>query len=188
MNATTITIGTIAAVISLFCWASFLRGVWTMVRAIAQGQKVDSTRYWPVGPRLWTMLKEFVGHTRMVKFRTVGWAHWLVMFGFLAVPVYRTVVWSFQQVTYGEPGTFVGFAVLLGVASFGFAFLEAFDISAGAFEPDFIDRFGDWFLLVSVIAIAVVLGIAILLFRRAQASRETADRAAARSIWLIPTP
>ncbi|OBA34214.1 (Fe-S)-binding protein [Gordonia sp. 852002-51296_SCH5728562-b] len=83
MNATTITIGTIAAVISLFCWASFLRGVWTMVRAIAQGQKVDSSRYWPVGPRLWTMLKEFVGHTRMVKFRTVGWAHWLVMFGFL---------------------------------------------------------------------------------------------------------
>lgn len=74
-------------------------------------------------------------------------------------------------------GTFVGFAVLLGVASFGFAFLEAFDISAGAFEPDFIDRFGDWFVLVSVLAIAVVLGIAILLFRRAQASRETADRA-----------
>ncbi|WP_341853774.1 hypothetical protein [Brachybacterium sp. GPGPB12] len=63
------------------------------------------------------------------------------------------------------------------MASFGFAFLEAFDISAGAFEPDFIDRFGDWFLLVSVLAIAVVLGIAFLLFRRAQSSRETADRA-----------
>ncbi|MDF3281024.1 heterodisulfide reductase-related iron-sulfur binding cluster [Gordonia sp. N1V] len=83
MNATTITIGTIAAVISLFCWALFLRGVWTMVRAIAQGQRVDSSRYFPILPRLWTMLKEFVGHTRMVKFRTVGWAHWLVMFGFL---------------------------------------------------------------------------------------------------------
>ncbi|OZC32663.1 heterodisulfide reductase-related iron-sulfur binding cluster [Gordonia polyisoprenivorans] len=83
MNATTITIGTIAAVISLFCWALFLRGVWTMIRAIAQGQRVDSSRYFPILPRLWTMLKEFVGHTRMVKFRTVGWAHWLVMFGFL---------------------------------------------------------------------------------------------------------
>ncbi|OYO01980.1 hypothetical protein CGZ97_16390 [Enemella evansiae] len=33
----------------------------------------------------------------------------LIMFGFLAVPVYRTIVWSFQQVTYGSPGTFVGF-------------------------------------------------------------------------------
>ncbi|UZF56083.1 4Fe-4S dicluster domain-containing protein [Gordonia polyisoprenivorans] len=83
MNATTITIGTIAAVISLFCWALFLRGAWTMIRAIAQGQRVDSSRYFPILPRLWTMLKEFVGHTRMVKFRTVGWAHWLVMFGFL---------------------------------------------------------------------------------------------------------
>ncbi|MGW5524138.1 (Fe-S)-binding protein [Gordonia sp. NPDC003950] len=83
MNATTITIGTIAAVISLFCWALFLRGVWRMVRAIAQGQRIDSGRYFPVLPRLWTMLKEFVAHTRMVKFRTVGWAHWLVMFGFL---------------------------------------------------------------------------------------------------------
>ncbi|MFT4042657.1 MAG: (Fe-S)-binding protein [Gordonia sp. (in: high G+C Gram-positive bacteria)] len=83
MNATTIAIGTIAAIISLFCWASFLRGVYTMVRAIAQGQRVDKSRFWPFLPRLWTMLKEFVAHTRMVKFRTVGWAHWLVMFGFL---------------------------------------------------------------------------------------------------------
>ena len=83
MNATTITIGTLAAIISLFCWALFLSGVWQMIRAIAQGQRIDSTRFWPVLPRLWTMLKEFVGHTRMVKFRTVGWAHWLVMFGFM---------------------------------------------------------------------------------------------------------
>ena len=73
-------------------------------------------------------------------------------------------------------GVFVGFALLLAVASFGFAFLEAFDISAGAFEPDFIDRFGDWFVLVSILAIAVVLGAAILLFRAAQRSRGTADR------------
>ena len=29
------------------------------------------------------MLVEFIAHTRMVKFRTVGWAHWLVMIGFL---------------------------------------------------------------------------------------------------------
>ncbi|MGV9713999.1 heterodisulfide reductase-related iron-sulfur binding cluster [Gordonia sp. NPDC003424] len=83
MNATTIAIGTIAAVISLFCWALFLRGVWTMVRAIGQGQRVDSSRFWPFFPRLWTMLKEFIAHTRMAKFRTVGWAHWLVMVGFL---------------------------------------------------------------------------------------------------------
>lgn len=73
-------------------------------------------------------------------------------------------------------GVFVGFAVLLSIASFGFAFLEAFDISAGAFEPDFLDLFGDWFILVSVVAIAVVLGAAILLFRLSKSARATADQ------------
>lgn len=32
----------------------------------------------------------------------------LVMFGLLVVPLYRTVQWSFQRVSYGQPGTFVG--------------------------------------------------------------------------------
>ena len=59
----------------------------------------------------------------------------------------------------------VGFGLLLAVASFGFAFLEAFDLSAGAWEPDLLDQFGDWFILVSVAAIAVVLVVAIVLFR-----------------------
>jgi ABC-type sugar transport system permease subunit len=34
----------------------------------------------------------------------------IVMFGFMLVPLYRTVRWSFQRVTYGEPGTSVGLA------------------------------------------------------------------------------
>lgn len=34
----------------------------------------------------------------------------IVMFGFMLVPLYRTVRWSFQQVEYGAPGTEVGFA------------------------------------------------------------------------------
>lgn len=32
----------------------------------------------------------------------------VVMFGLLTIPLYRTIVWSFQQVNYGVPGTFVG--------------------------------------------------------------------------------
>jgi len=32
----------------------------------------------------------------------------IVMFGFLVVPLYRTIEWSFENVTYGSPGTFVG--------------------------------------------------------------------------------
>ncbi|MDL9946549.1 heterodisulfide reductase-related iron-sulfur binding cluster [Gordonia sp. ABSL11-1] len=83
MTATTIAIGTTAAVLSLFCWAIFFRGIWRMLRMLAQGQSVDRGRYFPVIPRLMTMTKEFAAHTRMAKFRTVGWAHWLVMVGFL---------------------------------------------------------------------------------------------------------
>ena len=34
----------------------------------------------------------------------------LVMFGFMLVPLYRTIRWSFQKVAYGEPGIGVGLA------------------------------------------------------------------------------
>ena len=34
----------------------------------------------------------------------------IVMFGFMLVPLYRTLRWSFQRVTYGEPGTEIGLA------------------------------------------------------------------------------
>ena len=82
MNATTITIGTVAAALSIVCWAFFVQGVTHTVRQILIGQKAPN-RFTPVVPRFLTMVKEFAGHTRMVKFRTVGWAHWLVMVGFL---------------------------------------------------------------------------------------------------------
>lgn len=68
---------------------------------------------------------------------------------------------------------FVGVALLLSVASFGFAFLEAFDLSAGAWEPDFIEQFGSSFLWVSVAAIIVVLVIAAVLFRFSQKAQQT---------------
>ena len=32
----------------------------------------------------------------------------IVMFGLLVVPLYRTILWSFQEVQYGSPGMFVG--------------------------------------------------------------------------------
>lgn len=34
----------------------------------------------------------------------------LVMFGLLVLPLYRTIEWSFERVTYGKPGSFVGLA------------------------------------------------------------------------------
>ncbi|MBU3066171.1 (Fe-S)-binding protein [Nocardia sp. NEAU-G5] len=83
MNALTVTLGTIGAALSVLCWVSFFGGVSNIVRNIRIGQPAPD-RWRPFVPRFMTMLKEFVAHTRMVKFRTVGWAHWLVMVGFLA--------------------------------------------------------------------------------------------------------
>jgi Fe-S oxidoreductase len=83
MNALTVTLGTIGVAFSLLAWAAFIGGVATLVRAIRIGQPAPD-RWRPFFPRLTTMLVEFIAHTRMNKFRTVGWAHWLVMVGFLA--------------------------------------------------------------------------------------------------------
>ncbi|MGL4306672.1 MAG: (Fe-S)-binding protein [Mycobacteriaceae bacterium] len=82
MNGVTITLGTIGAILSLFCWAVFFSGVWRMFQTIRIGQPAPD-RWWPFLPRFKQMIIEFIAHTRMVKFRTVGWAHWLVMVGFL---------------------------------------------------------------------------------------------------------
>ncbi|MFF0458078.1 (Fe-S)-binding protein [Nocardia africana] len=82
MNALTVTLGTIGAVLSLVCWASFIGGAWKIFSAIRVGQPAPD-RWRPFFPRLKTMLVEFIAHTRMNKFRTVGWAHWLVMIGFI---------------------------------------------------------------------------------------------------------
>ncbi|MGX1808555.1 (Fe-S)-binding protein [Nocardia sp. NPDC055321] len=83
MNALTVTLGTIGAVLTIFCWASLIGGARSIVRTIMVGQSAPD-RWRPFVPRLKTMLVEFLAHTRMNKFRTVGWAHWLVMIGFLA--------------------------------------------------------------------------------------------------------
>lgn len=71
---------------------------------------------------------------------------------------------------------FVAAFVLLALASFGLAFLEAFDLAPGAWEPDFLDQFGDSFIWVSVAAIIVVLVVSIVLFRASQGRRTPADR------------
>ncbi|MFI5714657.1 heterodisulfide reductase-related iron-sulfur binding cluster [Nocardia sp. NPDC051750] len=83
MNALTVTLGTLGAALSLLCWVSFLGGAGSIVRTIMVGQSAPD-RWRPFFPRFKQMLVEFIAHTRMNKFRTVGWAHWLVMVGFIA--------------------------------------------------------------------------------------------------------
>lgn len=76
---------------------------------------------------------------------------------------------------------FVAFALLLSIASFGFAFLEAFDLNPGEWEPGFLDRFGNWFMVVSVVAIAVVMLVAIILFRLSRTAADTDEHEAQRA-------
>ncbi|ALR13344.1 Fe-S oxidoreductase [Mycobacteroides saopaulense] len=82
MSTATIILGIIGVTYSLIAWGSFGSGVVKMLRVILSGQP-DGTRWRPIVPRVKTVIVEVVAHTRMNKFRTVGWAHWLVMVGFL---------------------------------------------------------------------------------------------------------
>ncbi|MGW5230373.1 Fe-S oxidoreductase, partial [Nocardia niigatensis] len=82
MSTATITLGVIGAAVTLFCWGLLFTGVARMIRVLRAGQP-DRSRLRPVLPRARTVVVEVAAHTRMGKFRTVGWAHWLVMVGFL---------------------------------------------------------------------------------------------------------
>ncbi|MDO5495734.1 MAG: cell division protein FtsQ [bacterium] len=64
-----------------------------------------------------------------------------------------------------QAGWFVLVAVLISIASFFFAFIEAWDLNVGEWEPDFLDQFGGNFLWVSVGAIVVVLGLAFVTYK-----------------------
>lgn len=61
-------------------------------------------------------------------------------------------------------GWFVVAAVVLSIASFFFAFLEAWDVALGTVDTELREQYGDGFLWVSVAAIIVLVTIAIALF------------------------
>ncbi len=67
-----------------------------------------------------------------------------------------------------KSGLFIGAVVLLSIASFFFAFLEAWDVSVGTFQPEFLEEYGNGFVWFSVIAIVIVTALTILFFRKAQ--------------------
>ncbi|MGV9613781.1 (Fe-S)-binding protein, partial [Nocardia xishanensis] len=82
MSPLVATLGIISVLVGVAAWSGFVLAVRNIVRTIRLGQSAPD-RFRPFLPRFATMVKEFAAHTRMVKFRTVGWAHWLVMVGFL---------------------------------------------------------------------------------------------------------
>ncbi|WP_062298815.1 hypothetical protein [Demequina maris] len=65
-------------------------------------------------------------------------------------------------------GLFVGVAVALSVASFFFAFLEAWDIELGVFEPEWLDTYGPGFIWVGVGAAAIAFLVGVALARAAR--------------------
>lgn len=74
--------------------------------------------------------------------------------------------------------TFLIAAVVLSIASFFFAFLEAWDVNPGEWEPEFLEQYGMNFLWVSVFALVGTLILAIVLFRVAQQKDVRNTRAA----------
>ncbi|HEY0532974.1 MAG TPA: (Fe-S)-binding protein [Actinoplanes sp.] len=59
-----------------------VRAVLTITSVIRQG-KPDPARFEAKGTRTTTMLRETVGHTRMLKWSAIGAAHWFVMVSFM---------------------------------------------------------------------------------------------------------
>ncbi|ANN14383.1 Fe-S oxidoreductase [Amycolatopsis orientalis] len=82
MGAVQLTLGGIAVLLGVVAWGMFFATIARFVRVIRLGQP-DSTRNGPFMPRMKTLIKEFAAHTRMNKVKSVGPAHWLVMWGFL---------------------------------------------------------------------------------------------------------
>ena len=81
-NGFTLTVGWIGLLLSIPCWFIFIKGFAHMVRTIMAGQKTyGHTGEW--GARVWTTIKEVVGHTKMAKKPGVAVAHWFVIVGFL---------------------------------------------------------------------------------------------------------
>ncbi|MTD15911.1 4Fe-4S dicluster domain-containing protein [Nakamurella sp. YIM 132087] len=89
----------------------------------------DPHRAGPIGKRLGTLVKEFLGHTRMLKWGIVGAAHWFVMVGFGALvltlveavgetfdPAFE-IPWLGHQAWYGLFVEFIGLTTVLGIGT-----------------------------------------------------------------------
>ena len=76
-----VVLGTISVLFLIVASVLAYRAVRAMIRIIRTGQP-DGSRNGPVGPRLKTVAIESLGHTRMLKWSSIGIAHWFVFVGF----------------------------------------------------------------------------------------------------------
>ncbi|HEX5202608.1 MAG TPA: Fe-S oxidoreductase, partial [Actinoplanes sp.] len=78
-----------------------VRAVLTITSVIRQGQPAPE-RFTGKGTRTTTMLRETLGHTRMLKWSAIGAAHWFVMVSFLIL--FLLVVEAYFEVVDPEGG------------------------------------------------------------------------------------
>ena len=76
--------GTVAVVFIVVGFGMLFRAGWQIFRHVRLGRP-DPYRAGPVFHRLGILIKEFLGHTRMLKWGFIGAAHWFVMIGFGAL-------------------------------------------------------------------------------------------------------
>jgi Fe-S oxidoreductase len=95
MGPLQIVLGTISVLFLVVASVAAYRAVRAMVRIIRTGQP-DGTRSGPIRTRLKTLLVESLGHTRMLKWSTIGVAHWFVFVGFYGL--FLTLVEAFGEV------------------------------------------------------------------------------------------
>src|SRR5213593_3647470 len=75
----------VAFAVSVAAVALFARAIRAMVKIVRIGQPVDAARVADRGRRTVTVLRETLGHTRMLKWTAIGAAHWFVMVAFGAL-------------------------------------------------------------------------------------------------------
>src|SRR3712207_1885376 len=95
MGPLQVVLGTISVLFLAVAVVVTYRAVRAMVRIIRTGQP-DGTRFGPVKSRAKTLLVESLGHTRMLKWSTIGVAHWFVFVGFYGL--FLTLVEAFGEV------------------------------------------------------------------------------------------
>src|SRR3954470_6600749 len=90
-----IVLGTISVLFLIVASVMFYRAVRAMVRIIRTGQP-DGTRFGPFQTRIKHTLVESLGHPRMLKWSSIGVAHWFVFIGFYGL--FLSLVEAFVEV------------------------------------------------------------------------------------------
>src|SRR5689334_12851177 len=90
-----IVLGAISVLFLVYAVALAVRAVRSMIRIIRTGQPAPD-RFQPVDKRVKTLVVESLGHTRMLKWSSIGVAHWFVFVGFYGL--FLTLVEAFGEV------------------------------------------------------------------------------------------